>query len=76
MEELNRILDERVLPNQNRAALANIIQNNYEHDHDWKYRRVIKGSTQCEQCGWEMDFFGMFCGTCQEARCRRCTFNR
>ncbi|KAG0264351.1 hypothetical protein BGZ95_003615, partial [Linnemannia exigua] len=77
VEELNQILDERVGngdPGVARDRLRNVLQNYYQHQHNWE-RRNSNGQ-RCGVCRWDMPVYCMHCEGCMETRCRSCAFNR
>ena len=74
-DEINRILNERAIPNngKDRDHLRNVLRNYYDHAHNWVMQ--TSGTQVCNQCSWQMPSFSMICDVCREVRCRRCTFN-
>ncbi len=76
--EMERILNERVAPNEPRrneirSELRRVFENFTWHQHQWKYQR---GNSRCAICSWNTPQFYFYCSGCRENRCRMCRHNR
>ncbi|KAF9567072.1 hypothetical protein EC968_003506 [Mortierella alpina] len=76
VEELNRILDERIgndEPGVARHRLQNVLRNYYQHDHTWD--RQLPLGRICGICHWAPPLYCLHCAVCMETRCHRCCYN-